>query len=154
MVGGDFNIIRRQEEKNNDNFNAQWPFIFNAIIHSLDLREIELSGRQYTWASRRAIPTLEKLDRILASVEWEQKFPLVSVRALTRAGSDHNPLLIDSGEGAHLGNRSLFSFELAWLCQEGFYGMVRHEWMSSSEGLSPVERWQNKFRHLRQFLRG
>jgi hypothetical protein len=32
MVGGDFNIIRRQEEKNNDNFNARWPFIFNAII--------------------------------------------------------------------------------------------------------------------------
>jgi hypothetical protein len=31
MVGGDFNIIRRQEEKNNDNFYARWPFIFNAI---------------------------------------------------------------------------------------------------------------------------
>jgi hypothetical protein len=31
MVGGDFNIIRGQEEKNNDNFNARWPFIFNII---------------------------------------------------------------------------------------------------------------------------
>ena len=37
LVGGDFNIIRRQSEKNNDNFNDQWPFIFNAIIGSLDL---------------------------------------------------------------------------------------------------------------------
>ena len=148
LVGGDFNIIRRQEEKNNDNFNARWPFIFNAIIDSLDLREIELSGRQYTWSSRREIPTLEKLVRILASVEWEHKFPLVSVRALTRAGSDHNPLLIDSGESAHLGNRSLFSFELSWLRQDGFYDMVRHEWMSISVGASSVERWQNKIRHL------
>ena len=26
LVGGDFNIIRRQEEKNNDNFDARWPF--------------------------------------------------------------------------------------------------------------------------------
>jgi hypothetical protein len=37
----------------------------------------------------------EKLDRVLASVEWEQKFPLVSVRALTRSRSNHTPLLID-----------------------------------------------------------
>jgi hypothetical protein len=44
LVGGDFNIIRRREEKNNDNFNARWPFIFNAIIESLDLRELVLSG--------------------------------------------------------------------------------------------------------------
>jgi hypothetical protein len=41
MVGGDFNIIRRKEEKNNDNFYARWPFIFNAIIESLDLLSLE-----------------------------------------------------------------------------------------------------------------
>jgi endonuclease/exonuclease/phosphatase family metal-dependent hydrolase len=113
LVGGDFNIIRRQEEKNNDNFNARWPFIFNAIIETLDLREIIMSGRQFTWASRREIPTYEKLDRVLTNVEWEQKFPLVTVRALTRTGSDHTPLLIDSGEAAHVGNKTTFSFELS-----------------------------------------
>jgi hypothetical protein len=43
LVGGYFSIIRQKEEKNNDNFNAHWPFIFNAIIESLDLREIILS---------------------------------------------------------------------------------------------------------------
>ena len=63
--GGDFNIIRRQEEKNNSNFNACWPFIFNAIIESLSLKELQMSGRQFTWASRRATPTFEKLDRFL-----------------------------------------------------------------------------------------
>ena len=36
LVWGDFNIIRHQEEKNNDNFDAFWPFIINAIIESLD----------------------------------------------------------------------------------------------------------------------
>jgi hypothetical protein len=59
--------------------------------------------------NRCFIPTYEKLDRILTSVEWEQKYPLVSVRDLTRAGSDHTPLFIDSGEQAHLGNKSQFS---------------------------------------------
>ena len=45
LVGGDFNIIRRQSEKNNDNFNDRCPFIFNAIIESLDLWEIDLSTK-------------------------------------------------------------------------------------------------------------
>ena len=65
--------------------------MFNAIIESLDLREIDLSGRQFTWDSRREVPTFEKFDRLLASVEWEQKFLLVNVHALTRTGSDHTP---------------------------------------------------------------
>lgn len=32
LVGGDFNIIRRREEKNNDNFDGRWSFMFNTII--------------------------------------------------------------------------------------------------------------------------
>ena len=63
-------------------------------------------------------------------------------------------MLIDSGEAAHIGNESLFSFELAWLRQDGFYEMVRAEWISVSVGSTPIEKWQNKIRHIRQFLRG
>jgi hypothetical protein len=154
LVGGDFNIIRRQEEKNNNNFNARWPFIFNAIIESLDLRELALSGRQFTWANRKEVQTFEKLDRVLASVSWEQKFPLVSVRALTRTGSDHTPLFIDAGEQAHRGNKAHFSFELSWLKHDGFHEMVEKEWTKISYGGSPMAVWQNKIRHMRNFLRG
>ena len=100
-----------------------------------------MSGRQFTWASRRATPTFEKLDRFLASVEWEQKFPLVSVHAMTREGSHHTPLLLDSGEQAHVGNCNQFSFELSWMRQDGFYEMIRKEWNSISSGNSPIERW-------------
>jgi hypothetical protein len=149
MVGGDFNIIRRQEEKNNDNFYARWPFIFNAIIESLDLREIILSGRQYTWANRRDNPTYEKLDRILVRVEMEQKFPLLNVHALTRTGSDHTPLLLDFGSPAHGGKSSHFSFKLSWLKQDGFADMVTNEWRSVTNGPTPIESWQKKIRHLR-----
>jgi hypothetical protein len=145
MVGRDFNIIGRKEEKNNDNFYARWPFIFNAIIESLDLREIVLSGRQYTWANRRAIPTYEKLDRVLVRVEVEQKFQLLSVHALTRSGSDHTPLLLDFGSPAHGGKNSTFSFELSWLRQDGFIDMVKNEWQSIHNEPTLIETWQKKF---------
>jgi hypothetical protein len=154
LLAGDFNILRRPEEKSNDNFNPRWPFVFNAIIEILNLREIALSGRQFTWASRRDNPTYEKLDRVLTSVEWEQKFPMVSVRALTRAGSDHTPILIDAGSQAHFGNKIRFTFELSWLEQEGFHEMVAAEWAAGPVGKTPIQTWQNKIRHLRRFLRG
>ena len=66
--------------------------MFNTIIESMDLREIELSGRKFTWANSLPNPTYEKLDRVLASVEWEQKFPLVTVQAPSRGFSDHTQL--------------------------------------------------------------
>jgi hypothetical protein len=66
----------------------------------------QLGGYLPTSANRRETPTFEKLDRILASVEWEQKFPLVLVRALTRSSSDHTPLLLDSGDQAFVGNKN------------------------------------------------
>jgi hypothetical protein len=65
LVGENFNIIHRREKKNNDNFDARWPFIFNAIIESLDLRELALSGRQFTWINRRDNLTYEKLIEFL-----------------------------------------------------------------------------------------
>jgi hypothetical protein len=49
--GGGFNIIRNSSEKNNDRFEERWPFLFNAVIDSLDLREIEMSGCKFTWAN-------------------------------------------------------------------------------------------------------
>jgi exonuclease III len=88
-LGGDFNIIRNSREKNNDRYDERWPFLFNELIDSLDLREIEMSGRKFTWANSRKIPTYERLDRVLVSTEWEQNFPLATVEALSREISDH-----------------------------------------------------------------
>jgi exonuclease III len=96
-IGGDFNIIRNTSEKNNDRFDERWPFLFNAVIDNLELREIEMSGRRFTWANSRRVPTYERLDRVLISPEWEQQYPLVRVEALNREISDHTPLLLSLG---------------------------------------------------------
>ena len=128
--------------------------MFNMIIESLDLREIDLTGRQYTWANSLLNPTYEKLDRVLTSVEWEQKFLLVTVHDLHRAISDHTPLLVDFGEATHVGNKNVFSFELGWFEKEGFMDLIETEWTRGRGGSSPIEKWQNKIRHLRQYLRG
>src|SRR5438128_7378335 len=100
LIGWDFNVMRHSKEKNNNRFNNRWPFLFNVVIDSFDLREIELTGRQFTWVNSLSRQTFEKLDRVLMKIEWEFKFPLVSVQALHKGMSDHTPLLFDSGTTA------------------------------------------------------
>jgi endonuclease/exonuclease/phosphatase family metal-dependent hydrolase len=120
LIGGDFNIIRNRPEKNNDRYEDRWLFLFNAVINSLNLRELELSERQYTWTNNLQMPTYEKLDRILLSTDWKLKYPKVSVHALTREISGHSPLLLDSEQPPKQNNANMFKFELSWLLKEGF----------------------------------
>src|SRR5438105_279438 len=99
------------KEKNNNRFNYHWPFLFNAIIDSFDLREIELTERQFTWANSLPTITFEKLDRVLLTTEWKFKFPFVSIQALDRGMSDHTPLLLDIGTPAFSEISKQFRFE-------------------------------------------
>ena len=126
LIGADFNILRYRQE-NNDHFDDYWPFLFNAVIDSLNLREVSMSGRQFTWANNRPVPTYEKLDRVLMNTDWETKYPMVSVRALERIEklSDHAPLLLDTGSDLLKGKQPQFKFELGWLHREGFSDMVK-----------------------------
>jgi len=128
--------------------------LFNAIIDDLNLREIEMSGRKYTWANSLATPTFEKLDRVLVSTEWEQYFPLSTVVALSREISDHTPLLLSTGEVSSARTPPLFQFELGWLLREGFFELVSDVWNKENKGSTSLQVWQNKIRKLRQFLRG
>lgn len=98
VVGGDFNTLRSPMDKNSSNFDSRWPFLFNAVIDGLCLMELEMVGRQYTWANNLPIPTYKKLDRVLVTTEWDEKYPLSSVVALNRHISDHTPLLLNTGE--------------------------------------------------------
>lgn len=103
LIRGDFNIMRNNKEKNNNRFSDRLPFLFNDAIDSFDLREIDLTGRQYSWENSLTTPTYEKLDRVLMTIEWEFKFPLVYLHASDRGVSDHTPLFLDTVSPAFLG---------------------------------------------------
>jgi hypothetical protein len=99
VVGGDFNLIWASRDKSNGNIN--WPRVrrFNDAIASLSLREISRIGARFTWTNKQLSPIRCVLDRVFVSAAWEAVFPLSSLTAITRIGSDHCPLLLDSGEG-------------------------------------------------------
>jgi hypothetical protein len=110
--------------------------------------------RKYIWANNLATPTYEKLDRILMMTEWEEKFPLSTVQALTREVSDHTPLLLNSSEPSQVATQPIVKFELGCLLRDEFKEMVRDIWTNTIVGMTPMERWQGKIRRLRQHLGG
>jgi hypothetical protein len=68
--------------------------MFIVVIDGLNLKELQMFGRKYTWANNLSNPTFEKLDRVLITTEWEEKFPLTMVQALTREVSgSYTPLV-------------------------------------------------------------
>ena len=72
--------------------------MFNDFIADLGLREIDRIGARFTWTNRQAAPTQSVLDRVLVSPDWDLRCPLASLRAITRIGSDHVPLLLSSAD--------------------------------------------------------
>jgi endonuclease/exonuclease/phosphatase (EEP) superfamily protein YafD len=98
VVGGDFNLIRAVRDKNNANLNWPWIHRFNDAIVAMSLREVSRAGARFTWTNKQLNLVRCVLDRVFMSPAWEALFPLCSLTAITRIGSDHTPLLLDSGE--------------------------------------------------------
>jgi endonuclease/exonuclease/phosphatase family metal-dependent hydrolase len=96
IIEGDFNLLRFPHEKSKGRFDNYWPYLFPAVIDSIDLREVSMIGRQFTWANSLPQPTNEKMDHVLMDTKLESNFPLVTVRALEliEAFSDHAPILL------------------------------------------------------------
>lgn len=148
VIGGDFNILRKESEKNKAGGYNKWSFLFNAILEQNSMRDIQMGVRQFTWCNN---PTLEKLDRVFINNEWEADYPLTSVHSLVRALSDHNPILLDTGNPDKRGD--IFRFELSWFLREDLDSIVQEVWNDSYSG-STIERWQKRFGCLRRKLKG
>jgi hypothetical protein len=134
-------FLEALRKKNKDTFNERWPFLFNAIIDGLNLRELEIYGRKFTRTNNLQNPTYGNLDRVLMSSGWEQKFPLSMMDALPREISDHTPLFLNIGESSSESNQTQFKFELGWLLRDGFIEMIKELWTNTNVECSRMEIW-------------
>lgn len=106
---------------------------FKAKLNALELKEVYLNGRRYTWSNERAQPTLEKIDHVFCTTSWEELHPTCHLNALDSALSDHCPLLLDLRADLTMGRR--FKFEAFWPKVDGFSRTVADAWGSiPSEG--------------------
>ena len=56
MLGGDFNLIGSPHDRNRPGGDTNNMLMFNSLIQQLDLVEIPLKGRNFTWTNMQELP--------------------------------------------------------------------------------------------------
>jgi hypothetical protein len=69
VVAGDFNLIVDAADKNNANLNHHMMGKFRRLLAEVELKELYLNGRRFTWSNERERATLERLDRVFSTVD-------------------------------------------------------------------------------------
>ena len=108
MVAGDFNLIIDPEDKNQGVLHHAMMGRFRCTLSLLELKEIYLNGRRFTWSNERQQPTMEKLDRVFSTVDWEERFPDAFLLANSSGPSDHYPLVLILASDLQMGRRFQF----------------------------------------------
>ncbi|KAE8802921.1 Disease resistance protein RPM1 [Hordeum vulgare] len=94
----------------------------------MELRELYLNGRMFTWSNERQNPTLEKIDHVFALSYWEDLHPVYLLIALGSAVSAHCPLLLNLNANFFMVKR--FRFEAFWPKADGFHDIFTTAWQS------------------------
>ncbi|XP_073367970.1 uncharacterized protein [Aegilops tauschii subsp. strangulata] len=150
VLVGDFNLIVNAEDKNNANVNRRMLARFRATLNRLELKELYLNGRRYTWSNERLNPTLDKIDHVFATNTWEDIYPANLLTALGTSISYHCPLLVDLDAEFHVGRR--FRFEGFWTKVDGFHEVVQQAWHSVPADGNPFWVLDSKLRAMAKAL--
>ena len=146
LVAGDFNLIYKDEDKNNSNLNRAMMGRFRRWINDMAVTELPLHGRKFTWSSSpsSASPTLVKLDRVFCSLDWEEMFPDCLLQSSASDDSDHCPLIL--GLRNSIASKRRFHFESFWPSLAGFLETVATAWSSVQPLPCPVQTLSQKFK--------
>ena len=123
---------------------------FRRFVNEMELKEIPLLGRRYTWSNERASPTLVKLDRVLCTTDWEDLYPNCILQSHATEMSDHCPLVLGLKVGVK--GRRRFHFESFWTRLPGFLDMVKSSWDEPVQTSCPLECFSIKLKRLTRAL--
>ncbi|XP_028081433.1 uncharacterized protein LOC114282869 [Camellia sinensis] len=124
-VGGDFNEIRRISERKGCSRMDRGMREFNAMIDQLELVDLPMFGRNFTWSNSQDGERWSRLDRFLLNTDWVCNFNF-KLWGIPRRFSDHSPILLLEDE-RDWGFRP-FKFINAWLLYPGFMKVVQKCW--------------------------
>lgn len=150
-IGGDFNLIYQAEDKSNGNLDRAMMGRFRRFLGDLELHEIALLGRKFTWSNERTAPTLVRLDRVFVTEDWKQAFPDCLLQSSATMISDHCPLLLGLRECTQ--GKRRFHFESYWPRLDGFAEEVTHSWNQPVAAACPLQILVDKLKRLSSNLR-
>lgn len=128
-VGGDFNSIKsisaervgctRMDRDMRD---------FIDFINIMELQDLPLLGREFTWSNFQDVEIQSRIDRFLLSQEFLDKFNLTQW-GLHRPISDHSPIML--AEDSRNWGPKPFRFQDAWLSNPSCMSLAKEVWNCS-----------------------
>jgi hypothetical protein len=144
LICGDFNMIYQARDKSNNRLNLRAMRDFRRALDAMQVDELVLHSRLYTWSNERRQPTLERIDRAFAMTSWLEAFPCHHLRSLSSQCSDHAPLLLNLHHNSWAKPR--FRFEGFWARLPGFQEIVAQAWAMPVGGVDACRALDIKFR--------
>jgi hypothetical protein len=151
LVVGDFNLMRKPEDRNRPGGNITEMLLFSEAISSLGLTEIPLHGRKFTWTNKEQPPLLERLDWFLTSNAWALAYPHTVAKSLVMETLDHWPCVIEIK--TNIPKSKIFRFEIFWMEHDSFLPLVAACWNGQFTQTDPALLLSAKFKALRAALR-
>lgn len=99
---------------------------FRRALNHLEVKEINLADRKFTWSNGQANPTLTRIDRIFSTVAWEEIYADPIIHVYSSSISDHTPLALLPQPVTPKFSR--FRFETYWTQMKGYHDCVRQQW--------------------------
>lgn len=146
---GDFNVVRRFDERFNSLFCSRSARDFNLFIHQVGLTDLKMGGHRFTCFCNRD-SKLSKLDRFLVCLSLIDLIPSISVTTLPRKHSDHYPILLSS-TGCDFGPQPFKLFN-PWMLREGFELVFIKAWNNFKGFGNPYQYLAVKLKHVKEEL--
>ncbi|KAL0796652.1 hypothetical protein Bca101_068029 [Brassica carinata] len=152
VVLGDLNDIKSNEEKDGGSRRAEYTFnTFRRMLNTLGLHDLKTVGGQYTWMGQRKHYSIQsKIDRVVATAEWQNLFPRAYVQLLDWIGSDHKPLLLNTCDRKWKGTK-LFRYDNRWRFNKEVKKEIQLTWEAKCQNL-PVSRFHIALKRCRTSL--
>jgi hypothetical protein len=151
LVVGDFNLLRKLENRNRPGGDVNEMLVFNEAISALGLVELPLYGKKFTWTNKQPSPLLERLDWFFTSSSWTTSYPNSSVSSLVMKTSDHWSCNITISTAIPKGQ--IFRCDNYWLQHPFFLQTAQQARVSTVQHPDKAKSITTRFKNLRKTLR-
>ncbi|WOG90545.1 hypothetical protein DCAR_0309789 [Daucus carota subsp. sativus] len=136
VVMGDFNAILDVSEAQGG-VESRSPAVqeFKDCVNYIEVQDVVYSGIHFTWSGApHGVGVVKKLDRVLANLDFLQKFTGAVSKFLPRGVSDHSPAIVDLKMVRRRG-KSSFKFNNFLAYRENFLELVSDTWKKRVGGV-------------------
>ncbi|KAL4340767.1 hypothetical protein GQ457_08G017640 [Hibiscus cannabinus] len=144
VIGGDLNFIASSfERQGGSHYRSNICRDFGDFMMDTGLLDMGFNGPNFTW--KRGTLS-QRLDKCICNSAWYGSFPSFEVFHLSKLGSDHHPILLDTGSSAtSFGNRP-FCYIIAWNDHPGFNDFLKDAWSETGDVAINVASFRDKVR--------